>query len=855
MSFLQLLRTTFLLVTMLTTLCASSASADFEAASSGNSTNNNTSRSLEEEAIDYYSAMLSAVNRERTSRGLPKLCKNSKLQKAAQAHSADMARRNFLSHTGSDGSTMASRVQAAGYRWTNIAENIAAGQTTVSSVMSTWMKSSGHRANILSTKNKMFGCSYAYSANSNSTALFAFLVVTLFGSTVAIPKPIIGTAVAVEVPNSTVTRELQTYSATGFQTLMLNAVNKQRTAYGLSKLCTNKKLQTASQGHSNDMAAKNYMSHTGSDGSTMSQRITAAGYKWSACAENVAAGQTTVDAVVTAWMASSGHRANILSTKYTMLGVGYAYKSGTTYKHYWTQDFGNGSTEKCSMHTKSNETDTSVEEQVQLRRVFRLLAFDTPLGRLEQKIEKLSQNVKSPERQVSRGRNTKLEQDTKREHYVKEKLKFLATLQDEVNLGRELVSSKYQIDTKALLAIYEQLGYPLSGQEKSRLEEVIWQVNDNLDGAICFEEFVNSYVRSRNDRSGLEPSEIFFLTCFLMLDKECCGRISLDDAMGILYMKYGEAMEREMEIHFGKLLDEGAHFVTFVEYTLPHASQMTLEDRHINVEGKISMRWGIAGLFIFANVATESVANAQPSPLSPNLFDEWRAGYRVRDIVREEPLEDQLARYTREGRFPKAGRSLQEKIDEANEFLDRELAIEEQRGVGVSGAIVYQDKVVLSKGYGLRKSDDPSSKVTNSTLFQIGSVSKTFISFGIAILVEEGKLSWDDPVKNHLPSFQLYDKYAEKYATIGDLCAMNSGLNDLPDFGLFFGIYPTDEEQVANLGFIEPAHSLRGGHDYANANFAVLGQVIKSVSGKSETMIQASDISSVAEMSLDLMIS
>ncbi|KAL4170342.1 hypothetical protein KRP22_011244 [Phytophthora ramorum] len=43
------------------------------------------------------------------------------------------------------------------------------------------------------------------------------------------------------------------------------------------------------------------------------------------------------------------------------------------------------------------------------------------------------------------------------------------------------------------------------------------------------------------------------------------AQISLDDAMSILYLKYGEAMEREMEIHFGKLLDEGAHFVTFVE--------------------------------------------------------------------------------------------------------------------------------------------------------------------------------------------------------------------------------------------------------------------------------------------------
>ncbi|KAG2953412.1 hypothetical protein PC117_g1992 [Phytophthora cactorum] len=210
----------------------------------------------------------------------------------------------------------------------------------------------------------------------------------------------------------------------------------------------------------------------------------------------------------------------------------------------------------------------------------------------------------------------------------------------------------------------------------------------------------------------------------------------------------------------------------------------------------VSMCWRLAGLFLVANWAGNAV-DAGLSPLSPNIFDEWRTGYRARDILREEPLEDQIARYTREGRFPKGGRSLQEKIDEVNEFLDRELAIESQRGVGVSGAIVYQDKVLLSKGYGLSKSDDPSSKVTSTTLFQIGSVSKTFISFGIAILVEEGKLLWDDPT--------IFLPWAASLDSI---------------------------RRMKPLAFIEPAHTLRGGHDYANANFAILGQVIKGITGK-----------------------
>ncbi|KAG7401886.1 hypothetical protein PHYBOEH_009466 [Phytophthora boehmeriae] len=158
----------------------------------------------------------------------------------------------------------------------------------------------------------------------------------------------IGDPIAEEILNATTARNLQAYSSTGFQTLMLNAVNKERTAQGLSKLCMNKKLQTAAQRHTTDMATKNYMSHTGSDGSSVSTRITAVGYKWSAVAENVAAGQTTVDAVMKAWMSSSGHKTNILNSKYTMFGCGYAYSSSSTYKHYWTQDFGAGTTESCS---------------------------------------------------------------------------------------------------------------------------------------------------------------------------------------------------------------------------------------------------------------------------------------------------------------------------------------------------------------------------------------------------------------------------------------------------------------------------------------------------------------------------
>ncbi len=96
-------------------------------------------------------------------------------------------------------------------------------------------------------------------------------------------------------------------------------------------------LNAAAQAHASDMASKNYFSHTSQDGRTFDQRVTAAGYLWSAVGENIAAGQPTPEAVVAGWLTSAGHCANIMSANFTQLGVGYA--SGGSYGSYWVQDF------------------------------------------------------------------------------------------------------------------------------------------------------------------------------------------------------------------------------------------------------------------------------------------------------------------------------------------------------------------------------------------------------------------------------------------------------------------------------------------------------------------------------------
>jgi uncharacterized protein YkwD len=121
---------------------------------------------------------------------------------------------------------------------------------------------------------------------------------------------------------------------------VLDLVNAERAKVGCPALVANATLAQVARAHSQDMAAHNYFDHNGLDGSTPFTRMTAAGYRYSAAAENIAAGYATPQDVMTGWMNSAGHRANILNCGLTQIGVGYASLSSSAYGSYWTQDFG-----------------------------------------------------------------------------------------------------------------------------------------------------------------------------------------------------------------------------------------------------------------------------------------------------------------------------------------------------------------------------------------------------------------------------------------------------------------------------------------------------------------------------------
>jgi len=152
---------------------------------------------------------------------------------------------------------------------------------------------------------------------------------------------------------------------------------------------------------------------------------------------------------------------------------------------------------------------------------------------------------------------------------------------------------------------------------------------------------------------------------------------------------------------------------------------------------------------------------------------------------------------------------------------------------GIAVAIVKDGKVVLAKGYGV-KSILTKEKVDSNTLFGIASNSKAFTTAALAMLVDEGKLKWDDKVTQYLPEFKMYNEYVTNEFTIRDLLTHRSGL------GLGAGdlmIWPDGSDFKAtdiihNLQYLKPVSAFRTKYDYDNLLYIVAGEVIQKVSGQ-----------------------
>lgn len=150
---------------------------------------------------------------------------------------------------------------------------------------------------------------------------------------------------------------------------------------------------------------------------------------------------------------------------------------------------------------------------------------------------------------------------------------------------------------------------------------------------------------------------------------------------------------------------------------------------------------------------------------------------------------------------------------------------------GMAVAIVKNGKVVLAKGFGV-KEYSKLDKVDEITLFAIASNTKAFAAAALAILVDEGKIKWDDRVCEYLSYFKLYDPYVTEEMRIRDLLCHRSGLGTFSGDLLWYETPYTAEEVVKRARYLKQAFGFRGGYGYSNIMFMAAGEIIPVVTGK-----------------------
>jgi CubicO group peptidase (beta-lactamase class C family) len=149
---------------------------------------------------------------------------------------------------------------------------------------------------------------------------------------------------------------------------------------------------------------------------------------------------------------------------------------------------------------------------------------------------------------------------------------------------------------------------------------------------------------------------------------------------------------------------------------------------------------------------------------------------------------------------------------------------------GAAVAIVKDDEVILAKGYGFR---DVENKIpmTADTLLAIGSASKAFTTFAMGVLVDEGRLEWEKPVRHYIPWFRLYDTFASERLTPRDLVTHRSGL-PRHDLSWYNNYEATREEFVRRLAYLKPTADLREKFQYNNFMFLTAGYLVEVLTDK-----------------------
>lgn len=249
---------------------------------------------------------------------------NDALTRSSQKYATFMAQNNQFGHA-QDGKTAQQRNEEDGYQGLGGYENLSAGRHDLSQVIEHFLKSEEHCRNIMQADLTDMGMAYAYNPKSTYQTYW----VQNFGN-----RHINTRRSLTERPDAQ---------------KMLQAVNQLRSrprqcgkqAFASAPpLRWNEQLAQSAQIQAQDMAKHNHVQHKGANGSDLRQRLRQTGYKFQSGAENISAGQFSLDDVLHAWLKSAGHCANLMNPHMHELGMAYAENPKTEYRVYWVQVFG-----------------------------------------------------------------------------------------------------------------------------------------------------------------------------------------------------------------------------------------------------------------------------------------------------------------------------------------------------------------------------------------------------------------------------------------------------------------------------------------------------------------------------------
>lgn len=151
---------------------------------------------------------------------------------------------------------------------------------------------------------------------------------------------------------------------------------------------------------------------------------------------------------------------------------------------------------------------------------------------------------------------------------------------------------------------------------------------------------------------------------------------------------------------------------------------------------------------------------------------------------------------------------------------------------GVSIGIVKDGKLIFTGNYGVLEVGK-KEKPNEQTLYAIASNSKAFTSAIIGMLVQEGKLDWDDKVKKYLPYFAMYDSWVSEHMTIRDILSHRVGLGTFSGDNIWYKSTQSSKEIIERIQYVPQAYEFRSGYGYSNLMYITAGELIKTVTAKS----------------------